>query len=104
MSNDSEMAAAEIRRLVEHELIRIEDRRLVAALRALLVSPRCEDRPWDYGVEGQTFPCWIVFEHEPSNTAIAYCDQGFGPGAPWGLLFLTGNHLNMGMDAGWYST
>lgn len=103
MSNDSRRAAPAVEQLVDDELGRIEDKLLVAAMRSLLVSPRCEDRPWDYGVERQTYPCWIVLEHEPTNTAIAYCDQGFGPSAPWGLLFLTGDHLNMGMDAGWYA-
>jgi hypothetical protein len=51
----------------------------------------------------QTYPCWIVLEHAPSNTAIAYCAEGFGPGCPWGLLFLEGEHLSMGMDSGWFT-
>jgi hypothetical protein len=93
----------DIERLVKSELGRIDDQRLVAAIGALLVELRCEDRPWDYGPAGQTFPCWIVLEHVPSSTAIAYCAHGFGPGDPWGLLFLTG-HMSMGMDSGWFKT
>ncbi len=72
------------------------------AIVPLLVKPRLEDRPWDYGPD-QTYPCWIVLEHPPSNTGIAYCAEGFGPRSPWGLLFLRGEHLGMGMDAGWYT-
>jgi len=97
------MEATEIERLVHLELDRIADKDLVAAIVPLLVAPRLEDRGWDYGAPDQTYPCWIVLEHAPSNTAIAYCVQGFGPGCPWGLLFLRGEHLSMGMDSGWFT-
>ena len=73
------------------------------AIRPLLVSPRCEDRPWDYGPPKQKYACWIILEHPPSNTGIAYCAEGFGPQSPWGLLFLR-EHLSMGMDSSWYTT
>ena len=58
----------------------------------------------DYGEESRTYPCWIVLEHRASNTGIAYCAYGFGPGDPWGLLFLGGPHLSMGMDSAWFVT
>ena len=45
-----------------------------------------------------------MLEHSPSNTAIAYCEQGFGPSDPWGLAFLSGEHMGIGMDCGWFST
>jgi hypothetical protein len=96
------MDAKDIERLVRLELDRIEDKALVDAIVPLLVTPRLEDRGWDYGADDQTYPCWIVLEHAPSNTAIAYCAEGFGPGDPWGLLFLKGEHLSMGMDSGWF--
>ncbi|CAG0933531.1 hypothetical protein TFLX_03094 [Thermoflexales bacterium] len=54
------------------------------------------------GKKGQTYPCWIVLEHKESNTGIAYCDYGFGPKDPWGLVFLSGD--SMGMDSGWFSS
>ena len=97
-------AVGDIERLVRSELERISDDRLLAAIRPLLVRARCENRAWDYGVVGQTYPCWIVFEHPASNTGIAYCAHGFGPADPWGLLFLSGPHLSMGMDSGWFAT
>jgi hypothetical protein len=59
-------------------------------------------RGWDYGKPGEEFPCWLVLEHAASNTGIAYCEHGFGPSMPWGLLFLSGQHMSMGMDSGWY--
>jgi len=30
--------------------------------------------------------------------------SAFGPGFPWGLVFLSGPHMNIGMDSNWYST
>jgi hypothetical protein len=92
-----------VRRLVRNELDRMEAS-VHESIAPLLVVPRCEGRPWDYGVAGQTYPCWIVLEHPRSNTAIAYCAEGFGPRSPWGLLFLAGDHLSMGMDSGWFTT
>jgi len=96
--------AEDIERLVQTECGRITEAAVVKAIVALLVKPRLEDRPWDYGEPDQTFPCWIVLEQPPSNTGIAYCPEGFGPASPWGLLFLSGEHLGMGMDSGWYAT
>jgi hypothetical protein len=98
------LESIDIERLVRRELDRIGDPRVVDAITALLVSPRCEQRTWDYGPSEQTYPCWIVLEHLRSNTAIAYSDQGFGPGSPWGLLWLAGEHSSMGMDSGWFTS
>ena len=41
---------------------------------------------------------------ESRNVAvgIAYCDQGFGPTHPWGLMFLTGPRSSMGMETSWH--
>jgi hypothetical protein len=93
--------AAEIRALVEAEIERITQPDLVEAVRKQLIPPRCEERPWDYA-EDQTYPCWLVAEHPESNTAIAYCEQGFGSCHPWGLLFISGPNMGMGMDSNWF--
>jgi hypothetical protein len=97
-------AAAKIKALIEQELLRFTDPTQREKVRALLVAPRCEERGWDYGEIGQTYPCWIVAEHPQSNTAFAYCEQGFGPENPWGLLFLSlsSPYTSMGMDSGWF--
>ena len=92
-----------IQQEVDAELSRINDTRLLSEMKPLLVVPRCEMREWDYCDLGQTFPCWIVLDHVPTNTCIAYCEYGFGPSSPWGLLLVTGDYLSMGMDSGWYS-
>ena len=95
---------AQIQTLVETELTRIDDPRVITHIRSLLVEPTVVLREWNYGVPGQTYPCWSVLNHTQSNTGIAYCEFGFGPRAPWGLVSLSGASINMsiGMDSGWY--
>ena len=98
------MTVYDISILVESELARIVEPSTVALIRSLLVPPRCEQRPWDYGVPDTTYPCWIIAEHPESNTCVSYCEHGFGPESPWGLLFICGKYMSMGMDCGWFST
>ena len=98
------MTVPAILAVVETELARIPSPSTAALVRRLLVPPRCEQRPWDYGEPNETFPCWIVAEHLPSNTAFAYCKHGFGPRCPWGMLWRSGEYLNMGMDSGWFTS
>ena len=96
--------ASKVSALVGEQLALVDDPQAVAIIRGLLVPPRCELRPWDYGAPGEKYPCWIVAEHRQSSTGIAYCEHGFGPKCPWGLLWISGEHLNMGMDSGWYDS
>jgi len=100
---DMQESSATIEALVAREIERISQPDLVALAQALRVPPRLEERPWNYGREGQTYPCWITFIHPPSNTVIAYCSKGFGPRDPWGLLFLT-EPRHMGMDSQWFTS
>ena len=93
----------EITALVESELATISDSALAEAIRRLAVEPYPVEREWDYGAPGLTHTCWTVLEHHPSDTGIAYCAQGFGPQHPWGLVFLRGEHMNIGMDCGWFA-
>lgn len=95
---------AGVKEAIETEISRISQPKLVSPIRQLLVPIRCEQREWDYGAAGQTYPCWIFAEHAQSNTAFAYCEYGFGPSSPWGLLSIHGQHLSIGMDSGWFST
>jgi hypothetical protein len=93
-----------ITNLVEKELARIADPVLLAAIRSLLVPPYAVERDWDYGWPGQKHTCWTVLEHRPSNTGIAYCEAGFGPSSPWGLVFLSGDVMSIGMDSAWFAS
>lgn len=99
-----EIPKSQIDNLIEDALSKIDNDDVRNEIIQWLVEPRCENREWDYGEVDQTYPCWIILEHRKSNIAIAYCANGFGPSYPWGLLFISGNNLSMGMDSGWFST
>ncbi|HEV7693542.1 MAG TPA: hypothetical protein VGO52_22095 [Hyphomonadaceae bacterium] len=96
--------AVVLKSLIAADLSKMPDERVLAHVRKHLVEPRPVLRDWDYGAPGEQFVCWSVFEHPPSNTGIAYCEQGFGPKMPWGLVFLDGPHMSIGMDSGWFRT
>ena len=96
------MTTSEVQALVDTELVRIGDPGIVARIRRYLVSPYPVERYWDYGAKGERYTCWTVFEHLASNSVIAYCDKGFGPKYPWGLLSHSGEYMTMGPDFGWY--
>jgi hypothetical protein len=89
--------------LVERKLQDIRDPAVLALIQQLRVQPYPVERQWDYGVPGERHVCWTVLEHKPSNTGVAYCDAGFGPAHPWGLVFLSGPHMNICMDSGWFA-
>jgi hypothetical protein len=91
-----------LRVLVKGELARMADARVARQIRSLLIAPKPVLRDWDYGEKGQQYVCWIVLEDHASKTGIAYCESGFGPKAPWGLIFLEGS--SMGMDSAWFTT
>jgi len=90
--------------LIERELQAIRDPAIRDLVGRLRVDPYPVERNWDYGAADQTYTCWTVLEHRPSNTGVAYCDAGFGPTCPWGIVFLAGPHMNIGMDSGWFSS
>ena len=96
----------EVRELVEAGLSRLGPD-LRARVEQLLVEPYVVDRQWSYGAG--KYPCWTVLEHTRSGTGIAYCDFGFGPERPWGLVWLQGDGVNtdrmgIGQDSAWFSS
>ena len=97
------ITSADVEKAVEAEIARISQPELVACIRQHLVPVRCEQREWDYDSAVLTYPCWIIAEHPASNTAFAYCEHGFGPSDPWGLLSIRGEHMSIGMDSGWFT-
>jgi hypothetical protein len=89
---------------LQGELDGLSDDRVQAHIRRLLVDPVLVHRNWDYGTKGQTSPCWTVLPHASSDTAIVFCEFGFGPGSPWGLVSDSGSpYLSMGMDSAWFT-
>jgi hypothetical protein len=94
--------ANQVRELIKAQLSRFRDPTALARLSPMLVEPYPIERAWDYGAPGEIFACWTLLEHRPSNTGIAYCESGFGPENPWGLVFLSGPHMGIGMDSAWF--
>jgi hypothetical protein len=94
------VSAKSIQGLLAAELRDIDDPRVTEHIQSLLVHPEPQVREWDYGEPGTAYPCWMVLANPRSKVGIAYCEHGFGPRAPWGLLFLEGG--SMGMDSGWF--
>ncbi|AKU95704.1 hypothetical protein AKJ09_02368 [Labilithrix luteola] len=89
-----------LERLVEDQLANIEPDDVRAALTSYVVRPTCQLRRWDYGSEGERFPCWLVARFHESRTGIAYCEHGFGPEYAWGVVGLGDDA--MGTDAAWH--
>jgi hypothetical protein len=96
--------AKEITAIVERELAGIRDARLAERIRQLLVTPYPVEREWDYGTPDERFTCWTVLEHQPSNSGIAFCSQGFSPSYPWGIVFVSGQRMSIGMDDRWFAS
>ncbi|MGR4865611.1 hypothetical protein [Caulobacter sp. LARHSG274] len=103
------MAANTFKSLIERELEVVADPRVLTAIRALMVEPTPVMRGWDYGEPDQQFECWTVLDDtQGSETVIVYCEEGFGPSMPWGLVSAgtddKGAPASMGMDCGWFPT
>jgi hypothetical protein len=101
------MDAETLKNFVDAELQHVSDERVATHIRGLLADPYIELRNWDYGAPGEQFPCWVVLAHRKSNTGIAYCEHGFGPSSPWGLITLNADDpmdMSIGMDSGWFPT
>ncbi len=100
------ITSIQLQSLIEAELASMRDVRVISHIKSLLVEPTEILRGWDYGTPGQVYPCWAVLNHIRSNTGIAYCEFGFGPKNPWGLVTLSGSSgmMSMGMDSGWFKS
>jgi hypothetical protein len=98
------ITSEDLKTLIEVELATLSDVRVVAHIRAMLVEPHVLLRGWDYGEPGQQYPCWMVLMDDRSGGEIAYCEYGFGPRCPWGLVSSAKEYQSMGMDSGWYTS
>jgi hypothetical protein len=98
------VSAADVEQFVDRELSRISDPALLARISQLRVPACAVVREWDYGLPDEAYPCWTVVEDRRVNVGIAYCEAGFGPRNPWGLVFLSGPYMSIGMDSGWFDS
>lgn len=90
--NEADVAAR-----IDAEVALIADRNVASALRRYLVPPRACTLDWDYGPE-LSYPGFIVAEFPESGTGIAFSEYGFGPSAPWVLIWV--ERPDFGMDSG----
>lgn len=108
VERDVPVAASRLQALIEGELTKLGDDRIAAHVGSLLVEPVPVLRPWDYGEAGEKFITWtVLFDRVRSETGIAYCEHGFGPEAPWGLVFQGDDETepsSIGMDSQWFPT
>jgi len=98
------ISAEVLKGLLEPQLATVSDARVIAHIRGMLVEPHVVLCNWDYGEPDQQYPCWMVLEDPHSGAEITYCEHGFGPRNPWGLVCSGPTHRSMGMDSGWYTT
>jgi hypothetical protein len=96
-------SAAEVTAALDEDLAKLRDPRVRASIHAYrLATPTPTRLAWDYGKPGETFDGWLVFADPVQRTGIAYCDHGFGPSSPWGLIATDETCPSMGMDSGWF--
>lgn len=91
---------------VAAELASITDDQVRHFIEGLLLPvPEAHLRDWNYGDDGQQFLCWTVLGHARSKTEICFCNEGFGPTMPWGLVNgVDEPDPSIGMDSGWFFT
>jgi hypothetical protein len=89
-----------VQQLVDAELGRIADSALRDALRTYLVVPERHERDWEYAATEVRYPCWLVASCPVDDWCIVYCEHGFGPEDPWGMLQLSNERMLS--DACWH--
>jgi hypothetical protein len=97
------MIPVDVAALVRDDMRMLYDSRVLAHISALLLAP---PRPvllaWPYGAVGETFEGFLVLDHPRSDTALAFCQQGFGPADCWGIIATDHGPLSTGKSDGWY--
>jgi hypothetical protein len=94
----------QITHLLKAEMAAISDADLRERVAALLVKPTLLECAWDLGAPRETYPCWNVAQDTVSGVGIVYCEAGFGPRNPWGLIWFGDPVPSMGQDSGWFRT
>jgi gas vesicle protein len=72
------------------------------ALEAALIEPDLQFRDWSYGEQPQEYPCWVIARVRQRPTVLAYCEHGFGPSYPWGILHA--EDCSLGTDGQWHQS
>ena len=99
------MTSDEIVALIQNDMRTVNDVRVSRYITSLLITPPLRQLlSWDYGLPKDAFDGFLALDHPKSGTGIAYCEQGFGPAAPWGLISTRRDELppSMGTSDGWF--
>jgi hypothetical protein len=89
-----------IRALVAAQLGKVKDPGRRAAIAALLTPPERRTFAWNYGEEDQRYDVWVIGKTPDGSRLLAYAEEGFGPGMPWGVVVSAED--SMGMDSQWH--
>jgi hypothetical protein len=95
-------SAATMKVLVAAELDAAPDTNCRDRIASALVEPSFVPLSWEYGALDATCLCCIVARLEDGDRALVYCEDGFGPGEPWGAVSLA--EASMGRDDQWYAS
>jgi hypothetical protein len=91
-----------VKRLVADQVSRIRDVSRREALEAVLIEPDLQFRDWSYGEQPQEYPCWVIARVRQRPTVLLYCEHGFGPSYPWGILHA--EDCSLGTDGQWHQS
>lgn len=97
-----ETTTQHIKAIVQDQMMKIKDPFVKSALEEILIEPCIHIREWDYGTNGEEFECWTIAVDHFADTSLIYCEYGFGPECPWGLVFSSMSHF--GMDSSWFTS
>jgi len=93
------MEIGELKNLVTSQLSQIKNEERRNCISAILVEPFTEPREWDYS-ENTKHLCWVIAKPD-EHSYFAYCEGGFGPSAPWGIISIDSSG-SIGPDSCWY--
>jgi hypothetical protein len=91
---------SDILNLIEVELTKVREISRRENLRTVLVPLQMLSLKWEYGKPDERFECWLVGMSSDGQKRLLYCDCGFGPTYPWGIVSNDSDWL--GMDSQWH--
>lgn len=93
--------------MINAEMSQLLDQGITEKIRTMLVFPEEIQCAWQYKEwqhdTNNLFPCWKVLVTE-DNACIVYCEYGFGPRYPWGLISIESSPPSMGDDSSWHAS
>jgi hypothetical protein len=93
--------AEDVRQLVETELNQMTNFQLKDALMKFLVPPYLQIRTWEYSLDKERLPCWIIANLQRHDLGLSFSEFGHGSyGNRWGIVHLSETYF--GRDDSWF--